>query len=107
MPSGSSAKRVQQDRRTKAGVKSPGKTTKRAEQTAARTVDKKRARPGASRVLSRTSTREVSSAKRGGQRSRPGPAGPTHDQLYSEARRRNVPGRSTMNKAQLARALGR
>jgi hypothetical protein len=78
-----------------------------AEEIAARTVNKERARAGESRQSSKTSTRDISSGRRGGLRSRRGSAGRTFDQLYNEARQRGVKGRSRMNKAQLARAVGR
>ena len=78
----------------------------RAKEIAARTVQKERARSGESRTRSRTSTRDMSSGQRGGQRSgRPGPRGPTRDQLYNEAKNLNVEGRSKMNKSQLQRAV--
>jgi len=79
----------------------------RAEEIAARTVNKERARSGEAKTASRTSKQDISSSRRGGLRSHSGPGGPTYEQLYSEARRRNIKGRSSMNKAQLARALGR
>jgi hypothetical protein len=107
MPRGSNTKRERQYEHIKESEKSQGKGTKRAAEIAARTVNKERARAGESRTASRTSTRDMSSAKRGGQRSHSGSGGPTRDQLYNEARQRNIRGRSTMNKAQLAKALGR
>ncbi|MGI8973252.1 MAG: plasmid stabilization protein, partial [Gaiella sp.] len=79
-----------------------------AEEIAARTVNKERARAGESKTASRTSTEDISSGRRGGLRSsRPGPRGRTRDQLYEEAKKKNVRGRSTMTKAQLERAVGR
>ena len=78
-----------------------------AEEIAARTVNKARARSGESTRASRTSTRDISSSRRGGLRSHRGSGGRTRDQLYEEARRKGVEGRSKMNKAQLARAVGR
>ena len=86
---------------------SSGESTTRAEEVAARTVNKERARSAEAKTASRTSKQDMSSSRRGGLRSHSGPGGPTYEQLYSEARRRNVKGRSSMNKAQLARALGR
>jgi hypothetical protein len=83
-----------------------GASERRAEEIAARTVNKARARSGESRTRSRTSTQDVSSGRRGGLRSgRPGPRGRTREQLYQEARRLGVAGRSKMNKSQLQRAV--
>jgi hypothetical protein len=79
----------------------------RAEEIAARTVNKERARKGRTKTASRTSTKDMSSSKRGGQRSHSGPKGRTKDQLYQEARKKNIKGRSKMNKAELERALKR
>ena len=80
----------------------------RAEEIAARTVNKERARSGESRSRSRTSTQDISSGRRGGLRSgRSGPKGRTRDQLYNDARRLGIEGRSRMNKAQLERAVER
>ncbi|WP_277441391.1 plasmid stabilization protein [Streptomyces sp. SPB162] len=106
MPRGSNAKRERQYEHIKDSAKKQGKSTGRAEEIAARTVNKERARAGESRTASRSSLQDMSSSKRGGQRSHSGSGGPTRDQLYNEARRRNVQGRSKMNKAQLATALG-
>ena len=78
-----------------------------AEEIAARTVNKERARAGEARETSRTSTEDISSGRRGGLRSHRGPGGRTYDQLYNEAKDRNIKGRSKMNKAQLQRAVGR
>jgi hypothetical protein len=78
----------------------------RAEEIAARTVNKERARSGEARTRSRTSMKDISSSRRGGLRSgRPGPRGRTREQLYEEARRLGVEGRSRMNKSQLQRAV--
>jgi hypothetical protein len=78
----------------------------RAEEIAARTVNKERARSGESRTRSRTSTEDISSGRRGGLRSgKPGPRGRTREQLYQEARGLGVDGRSNMNKAELHRAV--
>ncbi len=77
-----------------------------AEEIAARTVNKERARSGESKTSSRTSTSDISSGRRGGLRSgKPGPRGRTREQLYQEARSLGVKGRSHMNKAQLQRAV--
>ncbi len=83
-----------------------GVSESRAEEIAARTVNKERARSGESRTRSRVSTDDISSGRRGGLRSgRPGPRGRTRDQLYEEARKMGVDGRSRMTKAQLERAV--
>ncbi|SRR6266699_4305151 len=83
-----------------------GASVRRAKEIAARTVQKERARSGEARTSSPTSTRDLSSGRRGGLRSGTRrPKGRTFDQLMGEARRMNVPGRSTMNKAQLQRAV--
>ncbi|MFF4042877.1 plasmid stabilization protein [Streptomyces sp. NPDC001816] len=105
MPRGSSPKRERQYEHIKESALDRGESTKRAEEIAARTVNKERARSGESKKASRTSTQDMSSGKRGGQRSGKGPQGPTYDQLYNEARQRGVEGRSHMNKAELQRAL--
>jgi hypothetical protein len=107
MPRGSSRKRERQYEHIKESAKERGESTGRAEEIAARTVNKERARTGESKTASKSSTQDISSGRRGGQRSHRGAGGPTRDQLYAEARRRGVKGRSSMSKAQLARALGR
>jgi hypothetical protein len=78
-----------------------------AEEIAARTVNKARARSGEAKQASKVSTKDISSSRRGGLRSHHGPGGRTRDQLYEEARRKGVSGRSKMTKAQLERALAR
>jgi hypothetical protein len=78
-----------------------------AEEIAARTVNKERARTGEARTASRTSTEDISSGRRGGLRSHKGPGGRTYDQLYEEAKDKNIKGRSKMNKKELQRAVGR
>ncbi|GAQ51994.1 hypothetical protein [Streptomyces acidiscabies] len=108
MPRGSSSKRERQYEHIKASAKKRGESTARAEEIAARTVNKERARAGESKTASRTSLKDPKSAsQRGGERSHKGAGGPTRDQLYEEARRRGIEGRSGMNKAELARALGK
>ncbi|WP_067668416.1 plasmid stabilization protein [Nocardia miyunensis] len=87
--------------------KSRGTSTRRAKEIAARTVNKNRAQSGQTRTASRTTVEDISPQRRGGQRSHSGAQGPTYDQLYNEARQRNIEGRSKMNKSQLAHALGR
>ncbi|MEU5251281.1 plasmid stabilization protein [Streptomyces longwoodensis] len=107
MPAGSSPKRERQYEHIKQSAQDRGESTERAEEIAARTVNKERARSGEARTASRTSTEDMSSGKRGGQRSGKGSQGPTYDQLYEEAKKKNVKGRSDMNKDQLQRALGK
>jgi plasmid stabilization system protein ParE len=83
-----------------------GRSTKRAKEIAARTVNKERAQRGQTKTASRSSTNDMSSSRRGGLRSgKPGPRGRTKEQLYNEARQRGIEGRSKMNKAQLQRAV--
>jgi hypothetical protein len=99
-------KRARQYEHVKESTKQRGASEGRAEEIAARTVNKERARSGESRQRSRTSTRDISSGRRGGQRSgTSGPRGRTRDQLYNEARQLGIDGRSNMNKAQLQRAV--
>ncbi|MEU1616618.1 plasmid stabilization protein [Streptomyces sp. NPDC005722] len=105
MPAGSNRKRERQYEHIKESARERGESEKRAEEIAARTVNKERARAGESKTASRSSTEDMSSGRRGGQRSGKGPQGPTYDQLYAEAKRRNVDGRSHMNKAELQRTL--
>jgi len=101
-------KRARQYEPVKRSQRQQGRSGRRAEEVAARTVQKERARSDESRTRSRTSTRDISSGRRGGQRSGTrGPKGRTRDQLYNEARKLNVHGRSRMNKAQLQRAVDR
>ena len=104
---GWSEKRERQYEHIKAGLEERGDSEDLAEEIAARTVNKERARAGEAATSSRTSTDDISSSRRGGLRSHRGPAGRTRDQLYNEARQRGVKGRSKMNKAQLERAVGR
>ena len=99
-------KRARQYEEIKASVKKQGRSESRAEEIAARTVNKERARSGESRTHSRTSTDDISSGRRGGLRSgRPGPRGRTRDQLYNEAKNLGIEGRSKMNKSQLQHAI--
>src|SRR5438105_11477332 len=102
-----SARRERQYGHIKESEKKQGRSTKRAKETAARTVNKERARAGETQGrASRTSTRDISSGRRGGLRSgTKRPKGRTKEQLYDEAKRKNVPGRSKMTKAQLQRAV--
>lgn len=107
MPAGASNKRERQYEHIKKGQRERGTSEGRAEEIAARTVNKERAQTGESRRRSRTSTRDKSAPQRGGERSHRGPISPTRDQLYNEAKQRGVEGRSRMDKAQLEKALGR
>jgi hypothetical protein len=100
------AKRARQYEHVKRSEKQAGRSGRRAEEIAARTVQKERARSRESRQRSRSSTRDISSGRRGGLRSGRGPGGQTREQLYNEAKRLGIEGRSKMSKAQLARAVG-
>ncbi len=102
-----SKKRERQYQHIKSGLKEHGRPEDVAEEIAARTVNKERARSGEAKTSSRTSTDDISSGRRGGLRSHRGPGGRTRDQLYEEARHKNIKGRSKMTKAQLQRAVGR
>jgi plasmid stabilization system protein ParE len=101
-----SEKRERQYEHIKEGLEHRGETEDVAEEIAARTVNKERARAGEAKQRSRSSTHDISSGRRGGLRSHRGPGGRTKEQLYNEARRKYVAGRSKMTKAQLARAVG-
>jgi hypothetical protein len=101
MPRGSSPKRERQYEHIKEGAEKRGASTERAKEIASRTVNKERARSGESKTASKTSTQDKSSSKRGGQRSHSGAEGPAYDQLYAEAKRRNIEGRSSMKKAEV------
>ncbi|MEV7949522.1 plasmid stabilization protein [Streptomyces rubiginosohelvolus] len=108
MPAGSNKKRERQYEHIKESQEEQGASTGRAKEIAARTVNKQRARSGESRTASRTSTQDRKSAyERGGERSHKGAQGLTKDQLYAEAQKKNIDGRSAMNKEQLRKALGR
>ncbi|MEV4193385.1 plasmid stabilization protein [Streptomyces toxytricini] len=107
MPRGSSPKRERQYEHIKESARDRGESEKRAEEIAARTVNKERARSGESKTASRSSTQDMSSSKRGGQRSHSGSEGPTKEQLYNEAKEKGIKGRSQMDKAELQRALDR
>ncbi|MFI1731646.1 plasmid stabilization protein [Streptomyces acidicola] len=109
--------RERQYEHIKESAQDRGESRQRAEEIAARTVavssgghpqtPRARARSGESRTASRISTRDMSSGRRGGQRSGRGSQGPTYDQLYEEAGRRDIRGRPDMNKNELRQALGR
>lgn len=115
MPRGSSPKRERQYEHIKSSSRKRGESPKRAEEIAARTVNKERARSGEAKSSSRSSTRGPSPSSRGGQRSGSSSSsrsssgssssGQTYRELYAEAQRRDLKGRSTMDKAQLERAL--
>jgi hypothetical protein len=103
-----SAKRERQYEHIVDSEKDQGRSTKRAKEIAARTVNKERARAGEAKESSRTSRRDLSSGRRGGQRSGTSrPKGRTKEQLYNEAKGMNISGRSRMNKQQLQRAVDR
>ena len=107
MPRAFSAKRERQYEHIKDGLLDRGESEDTAEEIAARTVNKERARAGEARQSSRTSTEDISSGRRGGLRSNRGPGGRTYRQLYQEAKDAHIDGRSSMSKAQLERALKR
>jgi plasmid stabilization system protein ParE len=102
-----SQKRERQYEHIKEGLEERGRDEDEAEEIAARTVNKERARHGEAKQESRTSTRDISSSRRGGLRSHSGSGGRTRDQLYEEAKRKNIKGRSKMSKAELEKAVGR
>ena len=102
-----SNKRERQYEPIKEGLEDRGRGEDTAEEIAARTVNKERARSGESREASRSSTQDVPSGRRGGRRSHSGPQGRTKAQLYNEARKKGIEGRSRMTKAELEQAVGR
>ncbi|QWZ06711.1 plasmid stabilization protein [Nocardioides panacis] len=102
---GWSRKRERQYEHIKQGLEDRGRSEDTAEEIAARTVNKERARAGESEQASRTSTEDLSSGRRGGLRSHRGAGGRTKAQLYAEARSRGVEGRSKMSKSELEKAL--
>src|SRR5437588_1542592 len=101
------AKRERQYEHIKEGLEEHGRSEDLAEEIAARTVNKERARHGEAEESSPLSRRDISSGRRGGLRSHTGPRGRTKEQLYNEAKRKGVKGRSKMTKAQLERAVDR
>jgi hypothetical protein len=107
VPRAWSAKRERQYEHIKEGLEARGESEDTAEEIAARTVNKERARHGEAQTASTSSLDDISSGRRGGLRSHRGPGGRTYRQLYAEAARAGVKGRSSMNKAQLERALQR
>ena len=102
-----SKKRERQYEHIKEGLKKHGRSEDLAEEIAARTVNKERARKGEAKTASRSSVRDISSGRRGGLRSHEGPRGRTYDQLYNEAKEHGIEGRSKMTKRQLEAAVGR
>ncbi|WP_028637205.1 hypothetical protein [Nocardioides sp. URHA0032] len=102
-----SKKRERQYEHIKEGLEDRGRDEDEAEEIAARTVNKERARHGEAKQASRASTEDISSSRRGGLRSHAGAGGRTRDQLYAEAKRKNIKGRSSMTKAELEKAVGR
>ena len=103
-----SNKRERQYEHIEESEQKQGRSTKRAKEIAARTVNKERARSGEAKESSRSSRRDISSSRRGGLRSGTNrPKGRTKEQLYNEAKRLNISGRSRMNKQQLQRAVDR
>jgi hypothetical protein len=106
-PKAWSEKRERQYEHIKEGLEERGRDEDTAEEIAARTVNKERAQSGESRESSRTSTQDISPGRRGGLRSHKGSGGRTREQLYEEAKRKNIEGRSKMSKAELEKAVGR
>ncbi len=102
-----SKKRERQYEHIKEGLEDRGRDEDTAEEIAARTVNKERARAGEADEKSRTSTEDMSSSRRGGLRSHRGSGGRTKEQLYNEAKARGIEGRSKMNKSELEKAVGR
>jgi plasmid stabilization system protein ParE len=102
-----SDKRERQYEHIKEGLEERGAGEDKAEEIAARTVNKERARTGEAKESSRTSVDDISSGRRGGLRSHSGAGGRTYDQLRNEARQRGIKGRSRMNKQQLEARLSR
>ena len=108
MPKEWTAKQERKYEHIKEGEQKRGSSTKRAKEIAARTVNKERAKKGQTRTAARSSVQDMSSSRRGGLRSGTNrPKGRTKEQLYNEAKRMNIAGRSKMNKAQLQRAVDR
>jgi hypothetical protein len=99
------SKLARQYEHVKKSERQAGRSESRAEEIAARTVNKEKARSGQSRTSSRSSIDDISSSQRGGRRSHSGPGGRTRDQLYNDAKRMGIEGRSKMSKSQLQRAV--
>lgn len=100
-------KRERQYEHIKEGLEERGRSEDTAEEIAARTVNKERARSGEAKQASRSSTQDVSSGHRGGKRSHRGAGGRTKEQLYNEAKKKGISGRSKMSKSELEKAVGR
>ena len=107
MPKAWNAKRERQYEHIKEGLEDRGRDEDTAEEIAARIVNKERARSGEAKEKSKTSTNDISSGRRGGLRSHKGSGGRTRDQLYEEAKKKNIKGRSSMTKSELEKAVGR
>src|SRR4051812_2188751 len=107
MPQAWSRKRERQYEHIKDSLEERGRSDRKAEEIAARTVNKERARAGEARTASRSSVDDISSSRRGGLRSHRGSGGRTKEQLYNEAKHKGVKGRSKMNKRELEKAVGR
>ena len=101
------SKRARQYEHIKEGLEEKGRSEDTAEEIAARTVNKERARAGEAEQKSKSSVDDISSSRRGGLRSHRGSGGRTREQLYEEAKKKNIKGRSSMNKEQLEKAVGR
>ena len=107
MPKAWNAKRERQYEHIKEGLEDKGRSEDTAEEIAARTVNKERARAGEAEQTSKSSVDDISSGRRGGLRSHKGSGGRTRDQLYEEAKKKNIKGRSSMSKSELEKAVGR
>ena len=107
MPKAWNAKRERQYEHIKEDLEDKGRSEDTAEEIAARTVNKERARAGEAKEKSKSSVDDISSGRRGGLRSHKGSGGRTRQQLYEEAKKKKVKGRSSMNKEQLEKAVGR
>ncbi|MCW2807131.1 MAG: hypothetical protein JWQ93_1086 [Marmoricola sp.] len=107
MPKAWSTKRERQYEHVKEGLEEKSSSEGTAKEIAARVVNKERARSGEAKQKSKTSTEDISSGRRGGLRSHKGPGGRTKAQLYEEAKKKNIEGRSSMSKAELGKAVGR
>ena len=107
MPKAWNAKRERQYEHIKEGLEDKGRSEDTAEEIAARVVNKERARAGEAEEKSKSSVDDISSGRRGGLRSHKGSGGRTRQQLYEEAKKKNIKGRSSMNKEQLEKAVGR
>jgi plasmid stabilization system protein ParE len=107
MPRSWSDKRERQYEHIKDSLEQRGKGESKAEEIAARTVNKERARSGEAKTKNRSSVKDISSGRRGGLRSHKGAGGRTKEQLYNEAKKKGVEGRSKMSKKELEKAVGR